>query len=69
MAKLSIFKGSLKVGSGFTPLGRFPLMEAHDIVVDESGTRLDEKLDNMGGGGGGSVSITYDSKTENLTIK
>lgn len=48
MAKLNIFKGGLKVGAGFTPMGKFPLMEAHDIVVDEDGTRLDDKLKNVG---------------------
>ena len=47
--------------------GDFPLMEAHDIVVDESGTRLDEKLKSMNVGG--TMSITYDKETENIIIK
>lgn len=60
MARLSIFKGSVDLISGLRPKnnGDFPLMEAHDIVVDESGTRLDEKLEKMGSGGsGGSVEL------------
>lgn len=65
MAKLNNYKGSLYVGSGFRPIksaNPFPLMEAHDIVVDEDGTRLDEKLSNMaGGGGGGGSNIALDT--------
>ena len=46
MGKLSNYGGSVTLISGLTPKnnGDFPLMEAHDVVVDESGTRLDEKL-------------------------
>lgn len=56
MAKLSNYKGSIGMTGGFTPKGglTFPLMEAHDIVVDESGKRLDEKLGELGEGGAGS---------------
>lgn len=63
MAKLSNYKGSVDLISGLRPQnnGDFPLMQAHDIVVDESGTRLDEKLKNIGtsgsGGSGSSVAI------------
>lgn len=44
MGLLKIFKGGIKLPAGLQPKGNFPLMEAHDIVVDEDGTRLDEKL-------------------------
>lgn len=47
MAKLSIFKGGIKLGAGLKPMGNFPLVEAHDIVVDEQGTNLYDKLDNI----------------------
>lgn len=47
MDRLSNYKGSVEVPSGLKPLGDFPLMEAHDIVVDESGKRLDEKIDGL----------------------
>lgn len=49
MAKLSNFKGSVDLISGLRPKnnGTFPLMEAHDIVVDKDGTRLDEKLESI----------------------
>ena len=47
MGLLNIFKPSIKIGGGLTPMGKFPLMEAHDIVVDEDGTRLDDKLNNI----------------------
>lgn len=63
MARLKNFIGSIFIGSGMKPKGDYPLMEAHDIVVDENGTRLDEKLDNV------SISITYDKKAENITFK
>lgn len=44
MATLDNYNGSVKVLSGLTPVGDYPLMEAHDIVVDEDGTRLDERF-------------------------
>ncbi len=46
MAQLSSYKGSIDLISGLRPKnnGDFPLMEAHDILVDDSNTRLDEKL-------------------------
>ena len=50
MAKLSNYKGSIGMTGGFTPKGgqTFPLMEAHDIMVAEDDTRLDEKLEDLG---------------------
>ena len=58
MGLLKIFKGGIKLGAGLQPKGDFPLMEAHDIVVEEvtdengelKGIRLDEKLKNIGAG-------------------
>ena len=49
MAKLSNYKGSIGMTGGFTPKGgqTFPLMEAHDIMVAEDDTRLDEKLEEL----------------------
>lgn len=40
------FKYSIDMASGLRPKGGrdFPLLKAHDIQVDEDGTRLDEKL-------------------------
>lgn len=58
MARLNNYTGSITPISGLKPRnnGDFPLMEAHDIVVDEEGTRLDEKLASIGSGG--SVDLT-----------
>ena len=66
-------KKPIKVGSPLAPMGEFPLINASDVIVayDEETkkeTRLDEKLANIGSGGG-SVSITYDSETEHIIIK
>ena len=49
MATLNNYKGSIGLTGGFTPKGgqTFPLMEAHDIVVDNDDTRLDERLNNI----------------------
>lgn len=49
MAKLENYNGSIDLISGLRPKndGDFPLMQAHDIVVDENGTRLDEKLESL----------------------
>lgn len=49
MAKLNSFKGSVNLISGLIPKnnGDFPLMQAHDIVVDEQGKRLDDKLEGI----------------------
>ena len=44
MAKLENYRGSLKISAGLKPMGDFPVAEAHDILVDSDGTRLDEKL-------------------------
>lgn len=58
MAKLLNYTGSVELADGVKPKnnGDFPLMEAHDIMVDNNGKRLDvalEELANGGGGGGG----------------
>ena len=52
MAKLTNFKASVDLISGLRPKNGndFPLVQAHDIQVDEDGTRLDEALENVGGG-------------------
>jgi hypothetical protein len=46
MAKLNNYEGYTEVGAGLTRYGTtdFPLAEAHDIMVAEDDTRLDEKL-------------------------
>lgn len=91
MGRLKNFFASIKLSAGLKPKGDFALMEAHDLMVDEDGARLDDVLFDKDTGarldkrvksiekdvkdlkehpsGGGSVSITYDSKTENITIK
>ena len=50
------YKGSVELISGLTQKngGDFPLMDAHAIQVDDTGKRLDEKLSEIGTGGGGS---------------
>lgn len=46
MARLTNYTASVEIQSGMKPKNNqdFPLMEAHDIVVDENGTRLDEAI-------------------------
>lgn len=69
MARWKDFIGSIFIGSGMKPKGDYPLMDAHDIVT-EDGTRLDDKLEELAESAGSySVSVTYDKKTENITIK
>lgn len=50
------FKGTVELIGGLTPKnnGDFPLVEAKDIQVDDIGTRLDQKLQELSTGGGGS---------------
>lgn len=72
MGKLKNYKGSIDLISGLRAKnnGDFPLMEAHDILVDESGTRLDEKLESMGEGGGtggGSYVLEINADSGTLT--
>lgn len=64
MSTIPNYKGGIKLSGGLAPKGdgTFPLMEAHDIVVDETGKRLDEKLGELGegvtGGTGGTPTNT-----------
>ena len=58
MARWKDFVGSIFIGSGLKPKGDYPLMDAHDIVT-EDGTRLDEKLKNVG-----DVKIELDASLE-----
>ncbi len=53
MAELKNYKGSVELMSGLRSKNNrgFPLMQAHDIQVDEDGTRLDEVLERGGAGG------------------
>lgn len=46
-------KNAVKVGTPLKPMGDFPLIDAHDVIVDYDETtgeetRLDEKLKNVG---------------------
>jgi hypothetical protein len=46
-------KNAVKVGTPLKPMGEFPLIDAHDVIVDYDEatgkeTRLDEKLKNVG---------------------
>ena len=51
-------KNAVKVGTPLKPMGEFPLIDAHDVIVeitkDENGNdvevRLDTKLKNVGNG-------------------
>jgi hypothetical protein len=49
MSKLSSYNGSVQLISGITQknTGDFPLVEAHDILVDDGDVRLDAKLDDI----------------------
>lgn len=49
-------KNAVKVGTPLKPMGDFPLVDAHDVIVDYDETtgvetRLDEKLGNISTGG------------------
>lgn len=52
---LSNYKGSIPLISGIKQAndGDFPLVEAHAVLVDESGTRLDTKLEELTNQSGG----------------
>ena len=72
MAKLNNYTGTIPLADGLRPANGkdFPLMEAHDILVDASGTRLDEKLASMGEGGGtggGSYVLELSGESGTLT--
>lgn len=48
-------KNAVKVGTPLKPMGEFPLIDAHDVIVDYDEatgkeTRLDEKLKDVGNG-------------------
>jgi hypothetical protein len=53
MAKLNSFKASVPLHGGICGSGKrdYPLVQAHDVQVDEDGTRLDEKLEMLRSGG------------------
>lgn len=73
MAKLSNYTGSVELADGVKPKnnGSFPLMEAHDIVVDESGKRLDtalEDLANNSGGNGATVEIVQEKGNSETAV-
>lgn len=70
MAKLPNYNGSIDLIAGLRAKnnGDFPLMEAHDILVDENGKRLDEKLEELDESAGGTGSdITIISLGSNTT--
>lgn len=48
MARNQSYKGSIDLIGGLRPKnnGAFPLLDAHDVQVEEDGTRLDEALQN-----------------------
>ncbi|MBQ1232116.1 MAG: hypothetical protein IIX86_01150 [Clostridia bacterium] len=66
MAKLKNFKGSVPISSGLCGIGGrdYPLVQAHDVQVDEDGTRLDEVLGN--GGGGDNANFIFADSVEEL---
>lgn len=70
MDRLNNYNGSIDLISGLRAKnsGVFPLMEAHDIQVDEDGTRLDEKLQSIERGAG-LLSFVREWNFNNWTIK
>lgn len=48
MAALENYTGSIELIAGLRPKSGadFPLVEAHDVLIDEKGTRLDEYVEN-----------------------
>lgn len=59
-------KNPLKVGAPLKPMGKFPLIDANDVIVDildydtpnEKVVTLAEKLQGLGSGGGAGVGIS-----------
>ena len=53
MARLKNYKGSVELMSGLRSKNDrgFPLLQANDVQTREDGTRLDEELAKLGGGG------------------
>lgn len=68
MSNLNSYTGNVEVIDGLTPANGqdFALMQAHHIQVDENGKRLDEKLDEMGTGGGSAIIDVTSLPTENI---
>ena len=62
MAKLKNYDGIVELTAGLCTKNNrdFPLMQAHDIQVDENGTRLDEVLENIAGEGGAGGATIYE---------
>ncbi len=56
MAKLSSYKGNVKLMAGITQNGGdYPLCEANAVQVDEKGTRLDKALEDLQARSSGSL--------------
>lgn len=64
------YKFTVDLISGLRPKNNadFPLVKAHDVQVDEDGTRLDEVLKNGGGTGGGLPEVTAADKGKFLRV-
>lgn len=70
------YKGSVELIGGLTPKnnGDFPLVSAHHIQVDDTGKRLDQKLAEIGTGGGGGSSyvigdgLKLDAATNTISV-
>lgn len=71
MAKLSNYNGTVELADGLRPKnnGSFPLMEARDIVVSESGKRLDALLEELSVGIPDVVQTTGDSEDKVMSQK
>lgn len=69
MERIKNFKATIEVNSGLKPKNgnTFPIMEAHDIVVDESGRRLDDKL--FEDDSDSTTAFTIDEENKTLVLK
>lgn len=68
------YKGTVELIGGLTPKnnGQFPLVDAKDVQVDDTGKRLDEKLKEITVGGGTSYTIgnglKFEEETNTLSV-
>ena len=72
MARNNIFKGTIELIAGLRPKNDrdFALLDAHYIVADDDGTRLDERLSGIDDKiKNSTVTTVYNEKNQTLTIE